>query len=401
MTKELAIPNTLKTQYSNVLRLCAAGSGKTCGICQDALTVVTAPARQKRVLVTTFTNNGVDTINAYITKLNRRIPSASIVVYTWFQFLLLEIIKPYQTFIVGINEVKSFDFDNNYPKYMLKKGRKINLAKAGKKERYINRGYDVMSNYASELAVYLNTAGSGRPIRRLADIYSHIYIDEIQDMAGYDIDLITLLMESGITISCVGDYKQATYKTNTGSKNKKAAGKNISGFCNLISKRGLSFIEHNLSSRRFNKDICDFANKVFPSGEEMTSSIDTDGDDGVFLIVRADVPKYFKHYQPTVLKYDERTLTDGLPSFNFGGCKGMTFERVLIFPNGVFSDYIQKGKTLTAPEKYYVGVTRPRHSLAIVVDSFPKNTPQYQEIEISFGGTCIRAMKYVVDKGVQ
>jgi hypothetical protein len=99
-------------------------------------------------------------------------------------------------------------------------------------------------------------------------------------------------------------------------------------------------------------------------------------------------------YQPTVLKYDIQTDTDGLPSFNFGGCKGMTFERVLIFPNGVFKDYIQKGKNLTAPEKYYVGVTRPRYSLAIVVDSFPKNATEYQEMELSTDDTKIKVLKY-------
>jgi hypothetical protein len=273
------------------------------------------------------------------------------------------------------------------------------MAASGQKERYINRGSNVMSNHASELAVYLNDAGKGMPIRRLADIYSHIYIDEIQDMAGYDIDLILLLMESGISVSCVGDYKQATYKTNTGNKNKKASGKHIGGFCDLVSKQRLAFIETNLSTRRFNKNICHFANKLFPAGDEMTSNIEArECDDGVFLIQRSDVTYYFNHYQPTVLKYDIKTTTNEWQSFNFGGCKGMTFDRVLVFPNGVLTEYIQKGKSISAPEKYYVGVTRPRYSLAFVVDTFPEKEHIYQEIDLTLAGRCIKAMKYILDE---
>jgi superfamily I DNA/RNA helicase len=399
VSRKSTIQNTLKKQYSNVVRLCAAGSGKTYGICQDALSIVADPAQRKRVLITTFTNNGVDTINKYATHLNRGIPSSSIVVCTWFQFLLAEIIKPYQTYLVGINEIKSFDFDNNYPKYKIIKGKKINMAASGQKERYINRGSNILSNYASELAVFLNKAGEERPIRRLTDIYSHIYIDEIQDMAGYDIDLILLLMQSNISVSCVGDYKQATYKTNTGSKNKKTSGKNIGRFCDLLSEQELASIDRNFTTRRFNKNICDFANKIFPFGDEITSDIETrDLGDGVFLIQRADVQDYFKHYQPIVLKYDSRTSTTGWQSFNFGSCKGMTFERVLVFPNPVLTEYIQKGKSLEAPEKYYVGVTRARHSLAFVVDSFPKKTNRFQEIDLTLPGGCIKAMKYILDE---
>ena len=59
---------------------------------------------------------------------------------------------------------------------------------------------------------------------------------------------------------------------------------------------------------------------------------------------------------------------------NFGECKGLTFDRILIFPNKPFLEYIQKGKALGSPEKYYIAVTRPRYSIAIVVDKFPSKS---------------------------
>lgn len=397
MTKKSSIQNTSKKPYNNVVKLCAAGSGKTYGICQDSLSLVTSSVQRKRILMITFTNNGVATINKYIAIQNQGLPSNKVVVCTWFQFLLTEFIRPYQSFILGINEVKSFDFENHYPKYKTVRGKRVNMAASGNKDRYLSGHYYVMSNHASELAVHLNEKSGGLPINRLKDIYSHIYIDEIQDMAGYDIDLILLLMHSGISITCVGDYKQATYKTNTGSKNKARAGKNIGNFCKDIKKQGLSSIEQHLKTRRFNQSICDFANIIFPEGDAMTSSIKVRNiEDGVFLIKTTDVHMYYNHYLPTVLKHDKKTQTEGWYSYNFGGCKGMTFDRVLIFPNGPLKRFLQ-GKKLGAPEKYYVGVTRPRYSLAIVVDSFPKN-PLFQQINLTIGAESIEAMRFIGGK---
>jgi DNA helicase-2/ATP-dependent DNA helicase PcrA len=117
VTKKSSIQNTSKKPYNNVVKLCAAGSGKTYGICQDSLSLVTSSVQRKRILMITFTNNGVATINKYIAIQNQGLPSNKVVVCTWFQFLLTEFIRPYQSFILGINEVKSFDFENHYPKY--------------------------------------------------------------------------------------------------------------------------------------------------------------------------------------------------------------------------------------------------------------------------------------------
>jgi hypothetical protein len=122
-------------------------------------------------------------------------------------------------------------------------------------------------------------------------------------------------------------------------------------------------------------------------------------EDGVFLVQPKDVNVYFDYYHPTVLKYDKNTTTMGRSSYNFGGCKGMTFDRALVFPNKPLEDYIQNNTKLKAPEKYYVGVTRPRLSLAIVIDSFPsaQNQPFFQKIALPVGAASIEVMRYVFD----
>lgn len=84
-----------------------------------------------------------------------------------------------------------------------------------------------------------------------------------------------------------------------------------------------------------------------------------------------------------MLKYDANTDTQGMVSLNFGECKGMTFDRVLIFPNNPLKNFLNKGTKFSAPEKYYVAVTRPRYSLAIAVDEMPRKF-ELEKVMIKF-----------------
>ena len=94
--------------------------------------------------------------------------------------------------------------------------------------------------------------------------------------------------------------------------------------------------------------------------------------DGVYLIKKEDAGDYYACFKPQILKYDSKTVIDGYRSVNFGACKGETFDRVLIYPNKVFQNFILKGKALASPEKYYVAVTRPKYSIAFVLEVFPE-----------------------------
>ncbi|NMM55581.1 hypothetical protein [Paenibacillus aquistagni] len=92
---------------------------------------------------------------------------------------------------------------------------------------------------------------------------------------------------------------------------------------------------------------------------------------GVYQMLISDVQDYIGHMKPNILRYDIRTSTMGYPSLNFGVSKGMTFERVLIFPNKTFISFlVDPSKRFKAPDKYYVGVTRVQYSLSFVVEKF-------------------------------
>ena len=80
---------------------------------------------------------------------------------------------------------------------------------------------------------------------------------------------------------------------------------------------------------------------------------------------------YIKEYNPIILRDTKRTETLGYPAINFGSSKGLTFDRVLIFPNGPIQKFLKDGKEENlAPitkAKFYVGITRARYSVAFVL----------------------------------
>lgn len=373
-------------QSKNVVKLSAAGSGKTWGICTEAINLSENLSPNKKILIVTYTNKGIDSIKNEIKKNNYGVLHEKIIIKSWFQFLMSDLIKPYQNYITDINSIKSYDFTQTY-------GYK-NFNKKGSKSRYINSKGFVLSNYASELATVLNEKTKGLVIDRLERIYSNIFIDEVQDLAGDDITIVNLLFYSKIHITCVGDNKQATYTTHNTRKFKKYTGENIWNFFIEKEKENLITIEKSLISRRFNKDICDFANKLFFNENNMITSMTvTTGHDGVFIIESKNVVDYIEYYSPIALKYDKRTKVHTDISYNFGQCKGCTFDRVLIYPNVPLKDFILKNKEIKSPAKYYVAVTRARYSMTFVVDKFPKNKVNFELEKLNLNDKTIDVLR--------
>lgn len=374
-------------QSRNIIRIEAAGAGKTYNICKEALARINNIELNKRVLLLSYTNRGVGAIKDEVCKQNMGIIDSKIDIMTWYSFILNELVKPYQSAIFEINEVRSIDFTDAYGK--------VNYKSTGTRERYITSNGDVKSKEIAELVLQINKKSQGKVINRLSKLYSHIFIDEVQDMAGYDLDIIEMLMYSEIVVICVGDNKQATFKTNNSIRNKSKSGIKIWDFFQKLISEGVADVQKNLVSRRFNQEICSFANMVYSNENNISTSMnEKTNHDGVILINKHDVQKYYNYYKPIVLKYDKRTLTDEYQSFNFGECKGMTFERVLIYPNGPFKDFLLKRKALKTPQKYYVAATRAKYSIAFVMDTFPKNVEWLKKEEIYLENDKIEILRY-------
>ena len=77
-----------------------------------------------------------------------------------------------------------------------------------------------------------------------------------------------------------------------------------------------------------------------------------------------------------ILRYDKRTNCCNYSAINFGDSKGLTFARVLIFPNDPIKKYLAIGDSEHVKKsraKFYVAITRAKYSVAFVYSGQCKN----------------------------
>lgn len=90
-------------------------------------------------------------------------------------------------------------------------------------------------------------------------------------------------------------------------------------------------------------------------------------------IAERELTRIISIYQPVQLRDTRRTSVNSMYSaMNLGESKGLTFERVLIYPTSKMLDWILDHNKKMKPQsksKFYVGVTRAKHSVAIVFDN--------------------------------
>lgn len=336
--------------------LAAAGAGKTERIVNEALKDPGA-----RVLITTFTNRNADTLRDRIVKYRGVIPP-NITVMTWFVFLLREMVKPYQSSFTSAFRTQGINFLNDRPF----------SAKRGTDRYYFDRQDCIFQDGVADLAGVINENSGGKTLQRLRDNYDHLLIDELQDLAGYDLDLLDLFIGSGITLTMVGDARQATYTTNDSLKHRQYRGFGLYKWIDARRLRGKLAVEWLNHSHRCNALICAFADALYPD-QPKTESLNADvtGHDGIFLVSMADLTAYVAAFRPTVLRRNRTVALHeclGGVAANIGDVKGSTFDRVLVYPTNPMLKYLVTGDLAQAGdrERFYVAVTRARHSVAFV-----------------------------------
>jgi len=344
----------VEQSHNNLAVIAAAGSRKTQQIIESALAIEDEP-----VLITTFTReNQRQIINRIHDKVG--VLPANISVMGWFAFLISQCSRPCQRALTGSpGVIKGLNF----------KGRRNRFARKRDIVSYYFDSKDAMyRDGVSEFVHHLDAETDGAVMQRLERVYRHIFVDEVQDLVGYDLEVLDLLFQSASNVTVVGDPRQHTLSTNLGQKNKKYQG---AGFQDWLAERDeLCTVEERNENHRSNQEICDFADKIYPDLSATTSmQSDTTGHDGVFFISEDDVLEYFETYGPVVLRDSRRFECMGLPARNIGVAKGSTYDRVLLFPTKPMLRFFDDGDPtkLKAPERLYVAVTRARFSVAVVV----------------------------------
>lgn len=343
---------------NNKLIVAAAGSGKTTYLVNKALEI-----SDVKVLITTYTEANEAEIRHKITEKNKFIP-ANITVQTWFSFLLQHGIRPYQGGLFDY-DIRGINLVNNQSAQYTKK---INI-----EEHYFDKQHRIYSDKISKFVIECNKISGGKVINRISCIYPHIFIDEVQDLAGHDLEFLKILFNSHIHLLLVCDPRQATYSTHNTNKNKQFVKSSILGFfedSNLKIEKDYSSLSIN---HRSIAAICDLSNKLFPRYEATQSgNTQNTGHDGIFLVRPQDVELYLRNYEPLQLRDScKKVITNTYRVMNFGESKGLSFKRVLIYPTEPFLKWLKNDTSELKPvsrSKLYVAITRAEYSVAFVYD---------------------------------
>lgn len=360
------------SKLSNKLVIAGAGTGKTHFIIEKALET------EEKTLITTYTEQNALEIRKSIIRKLGYIPK-NLVVQTWFSFLLQHGVRPYQSCVfkalhnvsIGLfftNGISSLYVSRSNPKYYFHE----NISS--------NKNIRLYSDKISDFVVVCNSNSENQIIKRLSKVYRNIFVDEVQDLVGYDLEIIKLLFESEINITLVGDPRQVVYSTHSPRKYPRYQNGKIKDFlqneiksCNyVIDEQSLLF------SHRCHDLICQFSNLLYPDyfningrnykGVEYT---------GIYLVRKKHVDKYLKRFDSIQLIFDKRTpINKNFKFMTFGNSKGLTFDRVLIYPTQPILKWLEESSFQfndLSRSKLYVAITRAKYSVTFVIpDEIPE-----------------------------
>ena len=367
----------------NGLFIAAAGTGKTSMIVDGAQDA----SCYESILLTTYT---LENLDAILAKLSPEVGVAkNLEVITWWSFLLKHGVRPYQSALDAGLDGRAIGFclvngesGKKYPKGNYKYSEQ-HKDDRGILRHYFNRNMAICSDKIAKFVCKNNEKTKGLVVGRISDMYDRVYIDEAQDLAGYDLEVIKLLAASTTKIYLVGDPRQTVYQTHNSSKYKKYRDGKLPGFIE-DECRGLGFeVDDTTFNRthRHGKQIAQFASSIFPEHEQVKACDDSgcrdrqdDNHSGVFVVLPDDRADYERRYGDDdfrVLRWSKSQ--SGKSETNFGQAKGREYRRVLIEPTGDMKKFLSTGSVdhIKSPEtraKFYVAVTRAVVSVAIIYD---------------------------------
>jgi len=350
-------------QSKNIALIAAAGSGKTTYIVNEV-----KENKQDRILLVTYTIANSKKIRDDLETAVGIIP-ANVEILTWHSFLLHHCIRPFRS-IVYDNRIERIDFESKIDNYR--------IPESNTRGHYFSCYNALYKDRATKFALKCNTLSNNAVIERLEKIYSLIYIDEVQDLAGEDLDLLELLYKSRIRVISVGDIRQAIYYTCNASKNKGNRGSKLLEYFRKLEKKNHLKVLFRDYSYRCKQSICDLSDSLFPNIDEKTTSLNTDqcSHEGIYIVRNNLFDKYMHEFNPVVLRWSVKskipqTTVEAIEIKNIGVSKGASYDHVIIICTQGFEDYIKEGaipqKEKTRSE-LYVAITRARYSVAFVYD---------------------------------
>ena len=330
------------------LMLAVAGSGKTTYL-------ISRLNLDERFLLVTYTNNNLQHLRKSILKKFGYYPE-NIRVLSYFQFLYSFCFKPFfalstkskgLTFHTPPEQTRYKPDDNSY--YMLK-GRMM---------------------YSNRLAKYCKKNCADAIKARLDKYYDHFFIDEVQDIAGHDFDMLMAIIPQKCNSLFVGDFYQHTFDTSHDGAINKNLYSDYNKYIARWRKAGVSIDNTSLSkTHRCSCEICDFIAQlgiaIESTGISRGSVVYVSDENKCHELVKNSiVPKLF---------YDNSSKY-ACVSMNWGASKGLDhFNDVCVVLNKNTHNLYRKGKlnelSGKTKNKLYVACTRAHQNLYIVSYEF-------------------------------
>lgn len=179
------------------LLLASAGAGKSELIARQALD---SAAGNNKVLLLTYTINNQVELVKHICRFNKFQPP-NVVVKGWYSFLLEDMVRPYQRCIVP-ERISGIFFNSSNPHLKGKfhiPGRKEEMEGRYNPLHFVTkRNNDAHTTFISKLAARVHERTNGKSARRLESIYKAVFIDEVQDLVGWDFEIMRAIVGTNI-----------------------------------------------------------------------------------------------------------------------------------------------------------------------------------------------------------
>ena len=327
-----------------------AGSGKTS-------TIINGLEENTRALIVTYTDKNTTNLKERVLLKFGCIPSG-IRIYTYYKFLYSFCFKP----ILG-HKTPSKGITWDLPP---------RFAKKNSSQYYFDKNKRL---YGNRLAKLIVEAGAiPELLQRIEKYFDQLYIDEVQDFAGNDFNLLCSLSKANVKQLLVGDFYQHTFDTSRDGNINGKLHDNYISYKSKLAKAGFTLDLNLLSnSYRCSPTVCEFVSDQL--GVKIESHR-TDETKIKTIECSEDANKIF--HSPDIVKlfYQSSSKYSGFTD-NWGATKGMDcYYNVCIVLNSKtfknFKNLLLKELAQKTKNKLYVACTRAKGDLYFVSESMYK-----------------------------
>jgi DNA helicase-2/ATP-dependent DNA helicase PcrA len=331
------------------LILAVAGSGKTTLIV-DKLNL------DDRFLLITYTINNTRNLKNSIIKKFGYLPE-NIDLYSYYNFLYSICFRPFLAYTFKPRGIY-WDFTPPF----------TNRFSLDNLLRYMTKSRLLYHNRIAKLLEQCEVLGEIN--ERLVKYYQHIFIDEIQDFAGHDFNLLKSICQAEIDIMLVGDFYQHTFDTSRDGKTNATLHNDYDKYKDAFKKFKVEpNTEYLNKSYRCTKSVCDFITSQI--GIDIQSRKNTDSK-VTYVDDKNEIEKLIKDNNIIKLFYRENYKYDCY-SRNWGDCKGENhYHDVCVVLNKTTMTNFSKDKLSelkpVTKNKLYVACSRANNNLYFIAE---------------------------------